>query len=114
MKYRKKPVVIDAEVYREGLEDGWTVFFSGNFFNYEKDFVTIDQANEFINNNMGYHEVDIDDITDEIIYECPFAYILTSEDRYYVRQGDYIVTNEDGSGTVYSPVVFHKHFEALL
>lgn len=114
MKYRKKPVVIDAEVYREGLEDGWTVLFSGNFFNYEKDFTTLDEAKEFISNNMGYHEVDIVDKNDEIIYERPFAYILASKDKHHVRQGDYIVTNEYGSMTVYSPVVFHKYFEAIL
>lgn len=91
MKYLKKPIIIEAELYQEGMEDKFVVHFSGNMFDYHKDFKTLTEAEEFISDNMGYPMLDIEDKDHGIIYEQPLAYIGKS----FVRLGDYVVTDGD-------------------
>jgi hypothetical protein len=65
MKYRKKPVIIEAEVYREGLEDGFD----------ECD-------NCFEDEDFCQH------------CEPSKPYIDTLEGKHYITPGDYIITGD--------------------
>ena len=54
-KYRKKPVIIDAEPYREWLEDKWVLYFSGNYGEYEKAFNTKEECLEYSKANKDIY-----------------------------------------------------------
>lgn len=112
-KYRKKPVIIEADVYQEGMEDGWIVYFSGNIGSYEHKFANKDLALEFIDDNMGYPEVDIDDRDYEIIYENPVPYIKTLEGKHIISYGDYIITGVKGERYPCKPDIFHITYELV-
>ena len=60
MKFRKKPVVVEAELYQEGMEDGWGCYsIMGGFLGfYEKD-APLPRAvrNPAIKTLEGWHEV---------------------------------------------------------
>jgi hypothetical protein len=74
MKFRKKPVVIEAEQYHEGLEDGFDIRF---------------RDKEDPNSTWG-----IQTSEDEIPVKIP--YINTLEGKHYITEGDWIVTGVKG------------------
>ncbi len=113
MKFQRIPEIIDAEEYKEGMEDGWIVFFSGNMFDYEEHFDNKDYAQEFIEDNMGYPLVDTEDKDHEIIYEEPCAYIKICGEARQVWQGCFIVTNANGDRAVYHSDDFYRFFEKV-
>jgi|LSQX01.3.fsa_nt_gb hypothetical protein len=88
-KYRKKPVVVDAEVYREGMEDG---------------FDTIGEAivsglnSESYKNPVSFKGV---------------PYIQTLEGKHYISEGDYIITGVAGERYPCKPDIFEQTYEAV-
>lgn len=94
MKYRKRPVVIDAEVYRRGLEDGFECHAYESW--------NISKCNFDCGNGKDY----IDQCINE---ERALPYI----GNFMVNNGDYIVTDGNGVKSVYRPKEFHKSFEEV-
>jgi hypothetical protein len=59
-KYKKKPVVIEAELYQEGLEDGYVCYtLSGNFIGYYDKDKPLPKTNRkpAIKTLEGFHEI---------------------------------------------------------
>lgn len=92
-KYRKKPLVVDAEVYREGLED-YVLYFIPMFGLFTKE--------ECI--EAGFTP---DFEKDKI------PYIESRNGREQISPGDYVVTGEDGSKHVLNPQLFHQLYEIV-
>ena len=92
-KYKNIPVIVDAEVYHKGLEDGWELQFSGEHYDYKHSFEDIGEANYFVNNNLGQLEIRPDDKYSKIIYEEPIPFIKTLRGREYMNLTDYIITD---------------------
>jgi len=90
-KYRKKPVVIDAEVYVEGMEDGWYVI--------EKD-----------GKLGGVYYLHNDSIKPEIHKKLHPA-IRTLEGWLKIREGDYIITGVKGERYPCKPDIFEQTYE---
>jgi len=113
-KYRKRPVVVDAEVYHPGVEDGWVVHFSGNAFNYEKVFESKERAEKFVELNLGFIFMEDEDRKyDDIIYETPMPYIKTKEGKHEISEGDYIITGVVGERYPCKPDIFHMTYEEV-
>ena len=76
-KYRKKPVVIEAELYKEGMEDGFSC-------------IPFVMTCEFKSNGMHFqcHECTLD------IKKKPF--IASLEGNMYIDDGDWIITGIQG------------------
>lgn len=82
-KWRKKPVVVEAEVYRVGLEDGVD-------FTYE----------QIAPNVRGLRRV-------------KKPYIDTLEGRMFISPGDYIITGVEGERYPCKPDIFEKTYEKI-
>lgn len=95
-KFRKKPIVIEAEVYSRGMEDGWE---------YE------DQLPGDSELPMGMFKVSR--LTDETIGVRVYPYISTLEGRHYISEGDYIITGVNGERYPCKPDIFEKTYEAV-
>lgn len=93
-KYRKKPVVIDAEVYRDGLED---------YFLYEIPMFGLFTKKECI--DAGFTP---DFEKDKI----PF--IKTLEGEHEVSPGDYIITGIKGERYPCKPDIFAETYEKVI
>lgn len=94
MKYRKKPVVIEAEVYRPGLEDGFECVIS-----------------------RGKTDCEMDCTNDPAVdkYRC-FArrpYINTLEGKHYISPGDWIITGVKGERYACKPDIFAMTYEPV-
>jgi len=60
MKYRKKPVIIEAETYREGMEDGYVCYLlDGKFVGYFNKKKSLPKCNRIpaIKTLEGFHEI---------------------------------------------------------
>lgn len=112
-KYRKKPIVIEAEVYKEGMEDGWHLFFTGNLSEGEIKFRTKQEAYDFIKNNEGANHLWEEDRKYEIIYEKPLPYINTLEGKHYISEGDYIIIGIKGERYPCKPNIFLETYEKV-
>jgi hypothetical protein len=106
MKYRKLPVIIDAEVYREGLEDGWILYWSDNTDNYHDTFTTKEDAEEYARN---LNPVDYDDL----IVEDEQPYIKTLEGNHLITKGDYIITGVKGERYPCKADIFAMTYEKV-
>lgn len=90
MKFRKKPVIIDADIYSIGMEDG---------------FMTIGEA---ITNGLRepYNHP-----------ECAkfkgVPYISTLEGYHFISEGDYIITGVEGERYPCKPDIFKKTYEKV-
>jgi hypothetical protein len=90
MKYRKLPVIIDAEVYHRGLEDGFEKCDSvtcGTFRNFNKT-------------------------CDDCTYGLP--YILTLEGKMFITDGDFIITGVKGEKYPCKPDIFNMTYEEVV
>ena len=96
MKYRKKPVEIDAEVYHPGLEDG---------------FSCIPLAFECLrkNKNGKYKDCDTCDYETE---KLPF--IKSLEGNMYISEGDWIITGVKGERYPCKPDIFDLTYEPAI
>lgn len=88
--YRKKPIIIEAEVYHEGLEDGWE---------YE------DKLECGLTQGM-YKASRVDGVR---IY----PYIRTLEGRHFISEGDYIITGIKGERYPCKPDIFEQTYELV-
>ncbi|MCO7127805.1 PGDYG domain-containing protein [Sporolactobacillus shoreicorticis] len=84
-KYRKKPVVIEAELYRPGLEDG-----------FKDAFVSIGQV-----------------VRGEKIKIQKRPFIHTLEGDHIISPGDYIITGVEGERYPCKPDIFEKTYEKV-
>ena len=91
-KYRKKPVIVDAEVYREGLEDGFEFYTIGG------EFITYYTKEQM---KSGYPKA------------ARYPVIETLEGRMKISQGDYIITGVNGERYPCKPDIFHKTYELV-
>ena len=86
MKYRKKPVVIDAEIYKPGLEDG-VECLSDVFYLCQAD--------------CGP-------------WCCGYTpYIETLEGKMAISEGDYIITGVKGERYPCKPDIFEMTYEKV-
>ena len=90
-KWRKKPIIVEAEVYHEGMEDGWARCESvtcGEYrrFNWKCD-------------------------------KCPIhaskPYIKTIEGLMYISEGDYIITGVKGERYIVPKERFEQEYEQV-
>lgn len=98
MKYRKKPVVIDAEVYKFGLglEDGIEPHVAVNKTNYE--IIKAWYGKDVAEDNTG-------------LVELPF--ITTLEGNHYISPGDFIITGVKGERYPCKPDIFAMTYEKV-
>ena len=82
-KYRKKPIVVEAEQYAAGMEDG----FDDAVPSYV-DYCLL------VNGPSG-----------------PYPYIITSEGKRYIEPGDYIITNMKGERHRCKAAIFEATYE---
>jgi hypothetical protein len=85
--YKKKPVIIEAEQYRPGLEDG---FDYGNL------------------GDEGFMHLPDDDIAG---YNVPF--IKTLEGKHYITTGDMIITGVKGERCPCKADIFEMTYEEV-
>lgn len=85
MKYRKKPVVIEAEVYKQGMEDGWVI--TGQYFDKYLEIPIPSFAKPAIKTLEGFHEI---------------------------TPGDYIITGVKGERYPCKPDIFEMTYELVL
>lgn len=89
-KWRKRPVIVKADVYQPGMEDGFEHY---------------DLGGQYIGcfDNAG---------------ACPRArkgrpYINTLEGRHFISPGDYIITGIKGERYPCKPDIFHATYEPV-
>lgn len=88
-KYRKKPVVVEAEVYKEGMEDGYACYeIFGEFIGYFDKRGSLPRANRVpaIKTLEGWHEI---------------------------SEGDYIITGVKGERYPCKPDIFAMTYEKV-
>jgi hypothetical protein len=88
-KWRKKPAVIEAEVFKPGMEDG-------------VDFRDTVQKES----NPQAHYVKGDPHDTEI-----YPFIRTLEGKHYIAPGDYIITGVQGERYPCKPDIFSATYE---
>lgn len=89
MKYRKKPVIIDAEIYSRGMEDGFACYeLTGKFIGY-------------FDKNGAIPRV-----------QCRPA-IKTLEGFHEISEGDYIITGVKGERYPCKPDIFEMTYEKV-
>lgn len=92
-QYRRKPQVVQAEVYAPGLEDGCEFYeLSGKYLCY----MTKAEMNE-----KGYPKA------------SRLPIIETAHGRVRVEEGDYILVDENGQRSVCKPSLFAEMYEAI-
>lgn len=102
-KYRKKPVVVEAEAYRPGLEDGLSRIYL--------DWETRDE------NSIEYRwfisPIGAGPNGDCLDYDGAIwvPYINTLEGRHYISPGDYIITGVKGERYPCKPDIFKMTYE---
>jgi hypothetical protein len=101
-RYRKKPVFVEAEPYRDGLEDGFEEYRSATCH-------VVPIPEELISLAFGW--VLPADNGDWVV-RLPY---LEGDgmSRRYIRRGDYIVTETDGNRYPCKPVHFQATYEPI-
>jgi hypothetical protein len=98
MRYRKKPIVVEAEVYKPGMEDG---IESHCHLPFEYECQT---ARE-------------DMLCKNYPYVCKYGagkpYIDTLEGPHYITEGDYIITGVKGERYPCKPDIFKLTYEEV-
>lgn len=90
-KYRKKPIVIDAEVFKSGLEDGFDTI---EIIESEGQDLNLDE--------LEYFDTD---------HGKKYPYIRTLEGKHYIHKGSYIITGVNGERYPCKPDIFEKTYE---
>lgn len=83
MKYRKKPVEVEAEVYKAGMEDGWLLVFENRIVDENPEGFA---AKPIIKTLEGYHEI---------------------------SDGDYIITGVKGERYPCKPDIFEMTYDKV-
>jgi len=97
-KYKKKPVIIDAEIYRYGLEDGFRCLAYGKREESECKF------------NCGNGKEYRDKCQKE---ERAIPYIKTLEGNHMITKGDYIITGVKGERYPCKSDIFEMTYEIV-
>jgi hypothetical protein len=100
-KYRKKPVVIEAEVYKPGLESGIEPYY------YDEN-GPLCSAWKKAGYGLGPNGETFNE--DGAVY-VPF--IKTLEGVYYITPGDYIITGVKGERYPCKPDIFEATYESV-
>ena len=85
-KYRKKPVVIEAEVYKPGMEDGFSPF-------------------------LGH--ILPENVVRDSKFNLDVAYIDTLEGKHMICHGDYIITGIKGERYPCKPDIFEATYDPV-
>lgn len=95
-KYRKKPVIVEAEKYKLGIEDGFDCSYEGISHG--------DCLGESCENWEKNGKED-----------CPYRqpYINTLEGKLYISEGDYVITGVKGERYPCKPDVFEMTYEPV-
>ena len=91
MKFRKKPVVIDAVQYRNGMEDG-----------FEERYIDHNHPNR----TFGIRASDMDT-------PIKVPYIKTLEGRLLITTGDWIIIGVKGERYPIKPDIFEETYEPV-
>lgn len=97
--FRKKPVVVHADVYQRGMEDGTDLVASPR---------------------MYCEQYDEDECEDYVCECCEFCtlirkpYIKTLEGKLYISEGDYIITGVQGERYPCKPDIFKATYEEVI
>lgn len=97
VKYKSKPIIIDAEMFTVGKEDG--------FYFYPI------KSNQYIY-AMTNEELEKHPCPFENTYGVPFIETFNGRQKIYL--GDYIVTSEDGKRDVYKAEEFKKLYSPVV
>ncbi|WP_051964148.1 hypothetical protein [Deinococcus misasensis] len=89
-KFKKKPVVVEAAQYQQGMEDGWE---------YE------DELPEDIDLTQAMY------LASKLDIVRLYPYISTLEGRMYISAGDWIITGVNGERYPCKPDIFEKTYE---
>lgn len=89
VKYRKKPIVIEAEVYNPGMEDGFDCYdLSGRYIGYFKKDGPLPRSRQI-------------------------PIIETLEGKHEIFKGDYIITGVKGERYPCKPDIFEMTYEKV-
>lgn len=91
MRYIKKPIIIEAELFRSGLEDGFDTI---DIIKSEGQNLNLDE--------LEYFETD---------YGRKYPYIRTLEGKHYIHKGSYIITGVKGERYPCKPDIFNMTYE---
>jgi len=112
-KYRRIPDIIEAKIFKLGMEDGWIIEYSG-FYSYCKEFETKQKCLDFIKNDKGKLDCRPEEKELEIVYEEPIPFIKTIETEYDISEGDYIIVDNKGERLrVVDKNTFEKTYELV-
>lgn len=95
MKYRKRPVIIDADVYRRGLEDGWGCL----------------RSSCITKNSQGHYKQCLE--VGESVGCGDVPYIDTLEGKLWITEGDYVITVIQGERYPCKPEIFLATYEEV-
>lgn len=98
MKYRKKPVVIEAELYKPGLEDG-----TETWCDWYDSAVNGTSTCEYCVCRKECNAVEL--------HQRP--YIDTLEGKHFISEGDYIITGVKGERYPCKPDIFMMTYEPV-
>lgn len=88
-KYIKKPVMVEAVLYKKGMEDG------------------MDDVNTAVNSGL-----DTNTYINPLGFE-QIPFINTLEGKHYISEGDYIITGIEGERYPCKKNIFHKTYTLL-
>ena len=108
-KYKRKPTIVDAVEYKEGMEDGWQVNYSCQGHCYDRVYATKELALTFIKQNRGALYLDFTDVK----YDEPIPYIVGRSDKCIVHKGDYVLTFANGKREVKDTDSFYSEYDIL-
>jgi hypothetical protein len=92
LKYRKKPVVVNADIYCEGMEDGFLL----------EPFLPITPTSQM----WAVSKIVFDN-------QHVFPYIKTLEGNHFISKGDYIITGVQGERYPCKPDIFDATYEPV-
>lgn len=92
MRYINKPMVVNAELYKEGMEDGFDLFSIGGTF-------ICSMTSEEM--KLGYPR------------SCKKAFLRIPEGKVYISCNDYIVTDENGDVYPIEKKLFEQLYEEI-
>jgi len=95
-KYRKKPIVIEAEVYHKGLEDGF------DKFNWNAKTDKWDLVNAWF---TAWGSAPANSV--------PIPFIDTLEGKHYISPKDFIITGVKGERYPCKPDIFRATYERV-
>jgi DNA-directed RNA polymerase subunit RPC12/RpoP len=106
-KYRKKPIVVEAEVYKEGMEDGFDYIVKP----YDSKGGTERVITQYEYDALKYYQLLPNQEVGYQLYKKP--YIQTLEGNHYISKGDYIITGVAGERYPCKPDIFEATYEPL-